>query len=79
MKAELQRIFSCTTFKKHVYFLIDQNQSQAKFSEMFLFLASTLDRKEDFLQWTDHVHLRPVDLNLDDMKALTDYQEINPA
>ena len=60
-------------------FLIDQNQSQAKFSEMFLYLPSTLDQKEDFLQRKDHVHLHPVDLNLDNMKALTDYQEINPA
>ena len=49
MKTELPNIFSCTAFKKHISFLIDQNQNQVKFSEMFLYLPSTLDRKEAFL------------------------------
>ena len=79
MKTELPNIFSCTAFKKHISFLIDQNQNQAKFSEMFLYLPSTLDRKEAFLQWKEHVHLHPVDLSLDDMKTLTGIKEINPA
>ena len=79
MKTELPNIFSCTAFKKHISFLIDQNQNQAKFSEMFLYLPSTLDRKEAFLQWKEHVHLHPVDLSLDDMKALTGIKEINRA
>ena len=79
MKTELPNIFSCTAFKKHISFLIDQNQDQVKFSEMFLHLPLTLDRKEDFLQWKDHVHLHPVDLNFDDIKVLTGYDEINPA
>ena len=78
MKTELPNIFSCTAFKKHISFLIDQNQDQVKFSKMFLYLPSTLDRKEDFLQWKDHVHLHPIDLNFDDMKVLTGYDEINP-
>ena len=51
MKTELPNIFSCTAFKKHISFLIDQNQNQAKFTEMFLYLPSTLDRKKAFLQW----------------------------
>ena len=79
MKTELPNILSCTAFKKHISFLIDQNQDQVKFSKMFLYLPSTLDRKEDFLQWKDHVHLHPIDLNFDDMKVLTGYDEINPA
>ena len=79
MKTELPNIFSCTTFKKHISFLIDQNQNQAKFSEMFFYLPSTLDRKEAFLQWKEHVHLHRVDLSLDDMKAFTGIKEINPA
>ena len=79
MKTELPNIFSCTAFKKHISFLIDQNQDQVKFSEMFLHLPLTLNRKEDFLQWKDHVHLHPVDLNFDDIKVLTGYDEINPA
>ena len=79
MKTELPNILSCTAFKKHISFLIDQNQDQVKFSKMFLYLPSTLDRKEDFLQWKDHVHLHLIDLNFDDMKVLTGYDEINPA
>ena len=43
MKTELPNIFSCTAFKKCISFLIDQNQNQAKFSEIFLYLPSTLD------------------------------------
>ena len=46
---------------------------------MFLHLPSTIDRKEAFLQWKEHVHLHTVDLNLDDMKAFTGNKEINPA
>ena len=79
MKTELPNIFSCTAFKKHVSFFIDQNQNQVKFSEMFLYLPSTLDRKEGFLQWKEHVHLHPVDLSPDDMKAFTGNKEINAA
>ena len=79
MKTELPNIFSCTAFKKHISFLIDQNQNQAKFSEIFLYLPSSLDRKKAFLQWKEHVHLHPVDLSLDDMKALTGIKEINRA
>ena len=30
---------------------------------MLLFLPSTLDRKEYFLKWKDHVHLHPVDFH----------------
>ena len=69
MKTELVKTFSCTAFNKRISFLIDQNQDQVKFSKMFLYLPSTLNRKEDFLQWKDHVHLHPVDLNFDDMKV----------
>ena len=43
MKTELSNMFSCTALKKHISFLIDQNQSQVKFSEMFLYLPLTLD------------------------------------
>ena len=79
MKTELPKIFCCTAFKKYISFLIDQNQYQVKFSKMFLYLPLTLDRKEDFLQWKDHVHVHPVDLNFDDMKVLTGHDDTNPA
>ena len=49
MKQPLPTIFHCTTFKKNHSFLIDENQKKVKFSKMFLYFLSTLDRKEDFL------------------------------
>ena len=48
MKHPLPNIFHCTAFKKHHGFLLDENQKKADFSKMFLYLPSTLDRKEDF-------------------------------
>ena len=50
MKTPLPNIFRCTAFKKHLNYLFDQNQAKVKSSGMFLYLPSTLDRKEDFLK-----------------------------
>ena len=68
MKSPLPNIFSCTAFKKHVPFFMDQNELKIKQSEMFMFLPATLDRKEEFLQWKDNVHLHPIDISIDDLK-----------
>ena len=46
---------------------------------MLLFLPSTLDRKEDFLKWKDHVHLHPIDFHFDDLKEITGIKEMNPS
>ena len=46
---------------------------------MFLYQPSTLDRKEDILQWKDHVHLHPVDVTYDDLKQITGNKEVNPS
>ena len=46
---------------------------------MFFYLPSTLDQKEDFLKWKDHVHLHPIDLSFDDLTEITDNKEINPS
>ena len=79
MKKPLPNIFHYTTFKKHHGFILDENQKQAKFSNMFLDLPSTLDRKEEFLQWKDHVHLYPVDVSYDQLKAINNGGDMNPA
>ena len=44
---------------------------------MFLYLLSTLDRKEDFLQYKEHVHLHPVDFTYDDLKEITGNKDMN--
>ena len=46
---------------------------------MFLFFLSTLDRKQKFLQWQDHIHLHPVDLSYDELKEYNDDTDFNPA
>ena len=79
MKTVLPNVFSCTLFKKHLSFLIDQNQNGEKSSPLFFFLPSTLDRKEEFLQYKDHVHLHPIDLSIDYLKEIAENTEINPA
>ena len=61
-KKPLPNIFNCTALKEHIPLLLHENQNQVKSSKFFLYLPSTLDRKEDFLQWKDNVHLHPVDL-----------------
>ena len=60
-------------------FLLDEIQKKFEFSKMFMFLPSTLDRKEEFLQWKDHVHLHPVDLSYDEPKEYNDNNDFNPA
>ena len=79
MKTLLHNLFSCTAFKKHVPFLLDQNENRVKSFRLFMFLPSTLDRKDEFIQWKDHVHLHPIDISIDDLAGLTRLQKVNPA
>ena len=79
MKQPLPNIFHCTAFKKHHSFLVDENQKKVKFSKMFLYLRSTIDRKENFLKYKDHVHLHPVDISYDDITQMHNNENANPA
>ena len=79
MKAPLPNTFSSTCFKKHKKFLLDQNEFGIKQSELFFFLPATLDRKEDFLQWKDNVHLHPIDLSIDDLKNEMSVTSLDPS
>ena len=54
-------------------------KKKAQFSNMLLLLPSTLDRKENFLKWKDHVHLHPIDFHFDDLKEITGIKEMNPS
>ena len=56
VKDPLPKIFHCTAFKKHNGFLFDEKQKKDPFSKLFLYLPSTLDRKENFLKWKDHIN-----------------------
>ena len=79
LKHPLPNTFHCTAFKKHHLFLLDKHQKKAQYSKMFLYLPSTLHRKKDFLQWKDHIHLHPVDVNYDDMKTSKNDGSMTPA
>ena len=79
MKSSLPNIFSCTVFKKPISFLMDQNENKIKSSGLFFFLLSTLDRKEEIIQWRGHVHLHPVDLSIDNLIEISGLTNINPA
>ena len=68
MKALLPNNFTSICFQKHTQLLLDQNKVRVKQSELFFFSPPTLDRKEEFLQWKDNVHLHPIDLSIDDLK-----------
>ena len=77
-KHPLPNIFHCTVFKQHG-FLLGENQNRAEFSKMFMFLPSTLDRKEKFLQWHDHVHLHPIDVTFEELKDLNNGEDFSPS
>ena len=58
--------------------MIDENEKKIKFSKMFLYLPSTLDRKEDFLKYKDHIHLHSVDISYDDITQMHNNEDANP-
>ena len=41
-------------------------------------MPSTLDKKEDFLQWKDHAHLHPIDVSYDELKTIHNNGKMNP-
>ena len=49
------------------------------FSKLFFYVPATLDRKEKFLQWKDHVHLHPFDVNYEESKLMNDGNDMNAA
>ena len=54
--------FSLYSIQKHHCFWVDKNKKKVK-SSKFLYLPSTFDRKEDFLNYKDHMHLHPNDIS----------------
>ena len=79
MKQPLPNIFQCTSFKKHKDFLIQEKLHESNESSLFLFLPSTLERKEEFLQFKSSVNLHPIDALYDDLKAMNSDKDFNPA
>ena len=79
VKPPIPNIFQCTAFKKHVGYLLDENQKKSNMSYMFVFLPSTLDRKEEIMQFKNNVHLQPVDTAYNDLKEPNGNSDFNPS
>ena len=79
LKQPIPNIFHCTAFKKHKNFLANENLTDRLNSSLFLFLPSTLDRKEEMLQFRDSVNLHPIEATYSDLKEFNDNQDFNPA
>ena len=58
--------------------MFDEDQKKILPSKMFLYLPTTLDRKEEFLQYKDNVHLHPVDVNYEELRMLNEGNDMNP-
>ena len=78
-KQPIPNIFQCTSFKKHRQYLLNEKSTDRLASSLFLFLPSTLDRKEEFSQYKKSVNLHPIDTLHDDLKTLNSNRDFNPA
>ena len=78
VKDPLPNIFHCTAFKKHHGLLLDESKKKLPLPKLFLYLPATLDRKEEFLQWKDNVHLHPIDVNYEELKLMNEGADMNP-
>ena len=45
---------------------------------MFMYLPSTLDRKEELNQWSEQVNLHPIDVSYEQLKALNGNEDFQP-
>ena len=48
------------------------DQRNQDFSKLFMFLPSTLDRKEELDQYSDNVNLHPIDVSFEQLMKLND-------
>ena len=63
-KLPIPNIFQGTVFKKHYGMSIDQRQQFGNdFSQLFLILTTTTDRKEKIIQFINNVQLHPIDID----------------
>ena len=77
-KQPIPNIFYCTSFKKHRQYLLNEKSTARLTSSLFLFLPSTLNRKEEFLQYEKSMNLHPIDTSYDDLKQFNDNKDFNP-
>ena len=78
-KQTMPNIFNATAFKKHHQFLLDEKSNEKDSSSLYLFLPSTVDRKESTMNYLKSVHLQPIDSHYDDIKAFNKGNDFNPS
>ena len=78
-KQTLPNIFQCASLKKHLAFLMSQNQGNLNFLKKFMFLPLTLDRKEVIQQYNDNVNLHSVDVSYEQLKVLNNKKDFDPS
>ena len=79
LKQPIPNIFYCTAFKKHKNYLINVHTTDCLASFLFLFLLSTVDRKEEMLQFRDSVNLHPIEPMYSDLKEFNEDHDFDPA
>ena len=57
---------------------MNQYQEKSCCSKMCLCLLSTLDGKEEWNQWSEHVNLHPNDVSYEQLRALNGSQDFQP-
>ena len=78
IKQPIPNIYFCTNFKKHRNYLLNEKATERLASTLFLFLPSTLDRKEEMLQFRNSVNLHPIEATYADNKEFNDDKDFNP-
>ena len=79
MKQQMPNIFQATAFKKHHQLLLNEKSTEKDMSSLFLFLPSTVDRKESTMKYLKSVYLQPIDSQYEDIKSLNNGNDFNPA
>ena len=79
LKQTMPNIFNATAFKKHHQLLLDEKANEKDSSSLYLFLPSTVDRKEPTMNYLKSVHLQPIDSHYDDIKAFNKGNDFNPS
>ena len=77
-KTPIPNVINATAFTKHHNFLINEKNSESENSNLFLFLPSTIDRKEKIMQHRESVNLHPIDIEYNDFKEMNGGRNFNP-
>ena len=76
MKQQIPDTFIATGFNKHFKEIINEKRCENS-SEMFYYLPSISDRKEEINQYKSNVSLTPIDVTIDFIKSFSDDRNFN--